>query len=201
MHHSDATMYGSAIADSPHSKANEYARNHGLTQFCVYQGRWSAASRDFETDIIPMCREEGMGICPWGALGGGQFKTEEQRKQQEGRIQRNEEAPAKISKTLEAIAKRKNTLLTSVALAYVMHKTAYVFPIVGLRKVEHLQGNIEALSIELSPEDIKEIEDTVPFKLPFPHSMLWGADVPESEKEVGLLRLGGYFDYVPHPAV
>lgn len=142
-----------------------------------------------------------MGLAPWGALGGGQFKSEEQRKAQEGRTQRNDEAAINISKTLEAIAKRKNTLLTSVALAYVMHKTAYVFPIVGIRKVEHLRGNIEALSIELTPEEIKEIEDTVPFKLPFPHSMLWGTEVPKSEKEVGLLRLGGYFDYVDHPQV
>jgi len=42
------------------SKANEYARNHGLRQFSVYQGRWSASERDFEREIIPMCREEGV---------------------------------------------------------------------------------------------------------------------------------------------
>lgn len=45
------------VSDTPAwvvSKANEYARNHGLRQFVVYQGQWSAASRDFERDIIPM---------------------------------------------------------------------------------------------------------------------------------------------------
>ncbi len=36
------------------AKANQYARDHGLQQFSVYQGQWSAATRDFERDIIPM---------------------------------------------------------------------------------------------------------------------------------------------------
>lgn len=50
------------VSDTPAwvvSKANQYARDHGLRQFCVYQGRWNAASRDFEREIIPMCRDEG----------------------------------------------------------------------------------------------------------------------------------------------
>ncbi|KAJ4149405.1 hypothetical protein NW754_000845 [Fusarium falciforme] len=131
------------ISDTPAwvvSKANEYARNNGLRQFSVYQGRWSAASRDFEREIIPMCRAEGMGIAPWGALGGGKFKTEEQRKAQEGRKVEASQGEIKTSQVLESIADRKNSLITSVALAYVMHKTPYVFPIVGGRKVEHLRG-------------------------------------------------------------
>lgn len=50
------------ISDTPAwivSKANQYARDHGLRQFVVYQGQWSAAKRDFERDIIPMCESEG----------------------------------------------------------------------------------------------------------------------------------------------
>jgi aryl-alcohol dehydrogenase-like predicted oxidoreductase len=66
------------ISDAPAwivSQANEYARQNSLRQFSVYQGRWSAASRDFERDIIPMCLNHGMAIVPWGALGGGYFKV------------------------------------------------------------------------------------------------------------------------------
>lgn len=55
-------------------KCNEFARQRGLRPFSVYQGRWSAAERDLERDIIPMCKAEGMAIAPWGALGGGYFK-------------------------------------------------------------------------------------------------------------------------------
>jgi aryl-alcohol dehydrogenase-like predicted oxidoreductase len=66
------------ISDAPAwvvSQANEYARQNHLRPFSVYQGRWSAASRDFERDIIPMCQANGMALAPWGALGGGYFKV------------------------------------------------------------------------------------------------------------------------------
>jgi len=189
------------ISDTPAwvvSKANEYARNHGLRQFSVYQGLWSASVRDFERDVIPMCHAEGMGIAPWGALGGGKFKSSEHRQSKEGRKVEANERDIKISEVLESVAKRKNTAITSVALAYVMHKSPYVFPIVGGRKVEHLKGNIEALALQLDHEDIKEIEGAVSFDLGFPHSMLWGSEVPPNPQQVRLLAMGGTFDYVDH---
>ncbi len=40
----------------------------------IYQGRWSAAARDIERDILPMCLTEGMAIAPWGAIGQGRFQ-------------------------------------------------------------------------------------------------------------------------------
>jgi len=55
-------------------------------------------------------------LAPWGALGGGAFKTEEQRKSQEGRKVQATEQQLKISGVLEKIANRKNTAITSVAL-------------------------------------------------------------------------------------
>lgn len=70
------------ISDTPGwivAKANEYAKAHHLRQFVVYQGKWSAVERDFERDIIPLSRLDGMAIAPWGVLGQGMFKTREQR--------------------------------------------------------------------------------------------------------------------------
>jgi aryl-alcohol dehydrogenase-like predicted oxidoreductase len=190
------------ISDTPAwvvSKANQYARDHGLRQFCVYQGQWSAAGRDFERDIIPMARDEGMALAPWGSLGGGMFKTEEQRKAQEGRDVQPSEKHVKVSKALEAVAKRKGTIITSVALAYVMHKTPYVFPIVGGRTVDHLKKNIEALTLSLSDEDIAEIEDAVPFDIGFPNTFAYGQKMDKHPSEVWLLAMAGTFDYVPLP--
>ncbi|RDA95111.1 hypothetical protein CP533_2142 [Ophiocordyceps camponoti-saundersi (nom. inval.)] len=191
------------VSDTPAwvvSKANEYARNHGLRQFSVYQGNWSAALRDFEREIIPMCKSEGMALAPWGALGGGKFKSETQRQAGEGRRTDYPEQALRTSKALEAVARRKNTVITSIALAYVMHKTPYVFPIVGGRKIEHLKGNIEALTIQLTEDDIKEIESVNTFELGFPHNFLWPSGVPQSECEVWLLNMAGAFDYVKDAA-
>lgn len=148
-----------------------------------------------------MCKAEGMGICPWGALGAGKFKTEEQRRAQGGRQVTASETDKQISRVLESIANRKATAVTSVALAYVMHKSPYVFPIVGGRKIEHLQGNIEALTVVLTKEDIKEIEEALPFDLGFPHNILWGPEVPSQVQQVQLLGMAGTFDYVAEPQV
>ena len=168
------------VSDTPAwivSKANQYARDHGLRQFVVYQGLWSAATRDFERDIISMCASEGMGMAPWGALGGGEFKTKKQREEMKANGEgRNLDGPSEkqlaMTDTLEKVANRKNTAITSVALAYVMHKAPYVFPIVGGRKIDHLKGNIEALGLELSDDDIAEIDGAVPFDHGFPQTML-----------------------------
>jgi len=190
------------ISDSPAwvvSKANQYARDHGLRQFSVYQGQWSAALRDFERDIIPMARDEGMALAPWGSLGGGMFKTEEQRRAHEGRAVQPSEKHIKVSKALEAVAKRKGTVITSVALAYVMHKTPYVFPIVGGRTAEHLKQNIEALTLSLSAEDVAEIEDAVPFDIGFPNTFAYGQKMDKHPNDVWLMAMAGTFDYVPLP--
>ncbi|SMY28430.1 unnamed protein product [Zymoseptoria tritici ST99CH_1A5] len=157
-------------------KCNDYARFHGLTQFCVYQGHWSAAFRDFEREILPMVEAEGMAIAPWGALGRSMFKSAEEYNaaDREGRkTGPQSETHRKVAMKLEEIAKKKDTAITSIALVYVMHKAPYVFPVVGGRKVEHLQGNIEALGIKLTQEEIDEIEDTVPFDVGFPQSFLF----------------------------
>ena len=166
------------ISDTPAwivSKANEYARQQGLTQFSVYQGLWNAAVRDFERDIIPMCESEGMALAPWGALGRGTFMSpEEYEGKTDGRkMAAQSENVVKVSAALDKIAREKGTLVTSVALAYVRYKSPYVFPIVGGRKVEHLKGNIEALSIELSDEEIDEIDGAAPFEHGFPLNFIY----------------------------
>ncbi|KAA8571112.1 hypothetical protein MFRU_028g01150 [Monilinia fructicola] len=188
------------ISDTPAwvvTKCNQYARDHGFRQFSVYQGRWSAENRDFERDIIGMAADEGMGLAPWGALGGGHFKSDEQRKSDEGRKMRQpSEAAIKISKVLEKIANEKNTIITSVALAYVLRKAKYVFPIVGGRKIEHLKGNIEALSLELSDDDVKEIEDANTFDIGFPLNFLGGPDGVKSPGDVWLTHMAGVTDHI-----
>ncbi len=67
-------------------------------------------------------------------------------------------------------ARRDELTVITVAIAYVMHKTTHVFPIVGGRKVEQLEANIEALNVTLSEEQIKFLESALPFNPGFPHS-------------------------------
>ena len=175
-------------------------KDHGLRQFSVYQGNWNAGIRDFEREIIPTCKSEGIGLAPWGALGGGNFTSEEQRKTaKEGRqsVSPSAESDIKVSKALEKVANAKGTLITSVALAYVMHKAPYVFPIVGGRKVSHLKGNIEALGIELSDEEMAEIENAIDFQYGFPNEWLVGHNAaPQGPGDICWTNFSGSYDYV-----
>jgi len=194
------------ISDTPAwvvVKANCYAREHGLRQFSVYQGRWSAALRDFERDIIPMCVAEGMALAPWGALGGGQFKDPKDIGTDGGRNFPNygTSQDQSVSKVLSKIAAAHDTVITSVALAYVMHKAPYVYPICGGRKVEHLKGNIEALALRLSAEEIEEIDAGYEFDVGFPHNMISGSKnkAAQGPEDSMFGKRLGTFDYVKGP--
>lgn len=202
------------ISDTPAwvvSKANQYARDHGLRPFVVYQGMWNAAIRDMERDIVPMCRDEGMGICAYGALGQGRFQTEAAflEREQNGSGRKTKpptQTERAVAKTLEEIAFQKSTHVTSIALAYVMHKSPHVFPIVGGRKLEHLDGNIRALEIALEDEEIKRIEASFEFDPGFPHTFLSGTLFTEEKPraahkpdDVWLMTLSGIYDWVQPP--
>ena len=79
----------------------------------------------------------------------------------------------KMSHALEKVAKEvgldADLGIPAVAIAYVLQKTPYVFPIIGGRKVEHLEANIEALDIALSDDQIAYLEGVLPFAKGFPH--------------------------------
>jgi aryl-alcohol dehydrogenase-like predicted oxidoreductase len=164
------------------SAANTYATDHGKTPFVIYQGRWNVMVRDFEREIIPMASKFGMALAPWDVLGGGKFQTkkaiEERKKNGEtlrGFTPARDQTPdeERVSEALAKVAAEHGTeSVTAIALAYVLHKAANVFPIVGGRKIEHLQDNIRALSIKLTDEQIKYLESVKPFDLGFPLNFL-----------------------------
>jgi aryl-alcohol dehydrogenase-like predicted oxidoreductase len=112
------------------ASANAYARANGITPFVVYQGRWNAAEREIEREIVPMCKAEGMGIAVWSALGGGKFKTEAERQIPGGRVYNGDFLGTKddsfqqVFPTLERIAQAHSTTPTSIALRFVMQKVS-----------------------------------------------------------------------------
>jgi len=179
------------VSDTPAwivSKANQYARDHALTPFSVYQGAWNIMERSFEREIIPMAKSEGMALAPWNVLAGGKIRTDEEEEKRRqtgengrawaGSWERNEKEK-KVCKALEKVAAdvgAKN--ITSVAIAYLMQKTPYVFPIIGGRKVEHLLANLEALEISLSDDQITSLESVVEFEPGFPTWMIGDGTKP-----------------------
>ncbi|KAJ7683567.1 NADP-dependent oxidoreductase domain-containing protein [Mycena rosella] len=174
------------ISDTPAwivAQANQYARDHGKSPFVVYQGSWNVMDRAFEREIIPMARAHGLALAPWNVLAGGQFRTDadEERRRTTGENGRTvfnpewerTEDEKKMSRALEKVADEIGTKsITAVAIAYVMQKVPYCFPIIGGRKVEHLMSNLEALDVSLSKEQIAFLESVIPFDPGFPSKMI-----------------------------
>ncbi|KAG7086751.1 hypothetical protein E1B28_002683 [Marasmius oreades] len=193
------------ISDTPAwvvAQANQYARDNGKTPFTVYQGQWNIMQRAFERDIIPMARSFGMALAPWSVLAGGKLRSdaEEQRRKESGEEGRKrygswERTPEEVamSHALEKVAQElgaKN--ITSVAIAYVMQKTTHVFPLIGGRKVEQLEQNLEALDITLSPEQIKFLESQVPFDIGYPTTRIGDGTEPSY-----LMNIACHYQKIP----
>ncbi|EED22040.1 aldo/keto reductase, putative [Talaromyces stipitatus ATCC 10500] len=193
------------------SKANEYARQQGLSPFSVYQGQWSAAERDVERDIIPMCNDEGMAFIPYGVLGSGYFRTSAQRAaekqnpgtKREGRNIAMIDKPQKtiMADTLEDIAKARGTNITSIALAWARLKQPWVFPVIGGRKLEHLKASVNALGIVLTSEEMAKIENALSFDFGYPQTILGGPGGATKPADVWSTKRFGHFDWVSAPQV
>ncbi|KAJ7694459.1 arylalcohol dehydrogenase [Mycena olivaceomarginata] len=200
------------ISDTPAwivSQANQYAIDSGKTPFAVYQGSWNVMDRAFEREIIPMAREHGMALCAWNVLASGKLRSdaEEARREQSGEQGRDlkldnngwkrTEIEKKMSNALEKVAGEVGVgdNVSAVAIAYLLHKTPYVFPMVGGRKPEHLVKNIEGLTISLSPAQIAYLESIVPFEPGFPHNI-----VGNGSTTLPMLAMVAQVDRAPLPA-
>jgi hypothetical protein len=76
-----------------------------------------------------------------------------------------------------------------------------LYPTVGGRKVEQLKANVDALSLELTPEDIAEIEKGYDFDLGFPHNFINTAGcMIQGPQDISILSDMGHFDYVAPPS-
>ncbi|GMG10622.1 unnamed protein product [Aspergillus oryzae] len=190
------------------SAANYYAKANGKTPFSIYQGRWNVLRRDLEKDILPMVRHFGMAIAPWDSIGGGKFQS---KKQLEARKVTGEglraigpatqsEDEARMSEALEKVAAEHGVeSVTSIALAYVLSKAPYVFPIIGGRKIEHLKDNIKALEIRLTEAQIEYLESIKPFDFGYPANYI-GEDPGITGKASGVLATTGPLAFVKYPS-
>ncbi|KAK0213832.1 hypothetical protein IW262DRAFT_334251 [Armillaria fumosa] len=84
------------------------------------------------------------------------------------------EVEVKVCRALEKVAAEVGvgSNIRAVAIAYVMHKTPDVFPIIGGRKVEHLKSNLASLDISLPKEQLEYLDNAVPFDPGFPTTMI-----------------------------
>ncbi|XP_030949160.1 probable aldo-keto reductase 2 [Quercus lobata] len=150
------------------ASASTIKRAHAVHPITAVQLEWSLWSRDVEEEIIPTCKELGIGIVAYSPLGRGFFSsgskflenlTNDDYRKFLPRFQlENMEHNRTIFERVNEMAARKGCSPSQLALAWVHHQGKDVCPIPGTTKIENFNQNIGALSVKLTPEEMVELE-------------------------------------------
>ncbi|XP_076882931.1 auxin-induced protein PCNT115-like [Bidens hawaiensis] len=155
-------------------------RAHAVHPITAVQLEWSLWTRDAEEEVIPTCRDLGIGIVPYCPLGSGFFAsgpklmeklTDTDYRKILPRLQgENFDQNKVVFERVSEIAQKKGCTPSQLALAWVLHQGDDVGPIPGTTKIENLNQNLGALAVKLTPQDMAELESLASFK---------GARMPE----------------------
>ena len=142
----------------------------GITRFVSMQNHYNLLYREEEREVIPLCKDQGIGLIPWSPLGRG-FLTGKYKRNETPTSARYKSEPRRmfadrffhpedfdIVDTVEAIAKEKDVKPAQVALSWLLHK-GVTAPIIGVTKVEHVEDAVGAVGVKLSSDDMKRLEE------------------------------------------
>ncbi|MFF7700290.1 aldo/keto reductase [Streptomyces lydicus] len=147
-------------------------RAHAVHPIAALQSEWSLWTRDLEQEIVPVCRELGIGLVPFSPLGRG-FLTgrytsveglpeSDVRRTQPRFADGNLEQNLAIVEKLNELAADKGVSAGQLALAWVQHRGDDVVPIPGTRRQKYLEENLGALTVELSADELAAIDAAAP---------------------------------------
>jgi aryl-alcohol dehydrogenase-like predicted oxidoreductase len=148
------------------AKANERARERGLLGLVSEQSLYNLNARTVELEVLPACRDYGVGVIPWSPLGGGILggalqKAETGRRSNE-RVQKTIEANRSKLEAWEKLCADMGSPPADVALAWLLHNPTVTAPIIGPRTLEQLDGALGALRIELDDEMLGKLDEIFP---------------------------------------
>jgi aryl-alcohol dehydrogenase (NADP+) len=139
---------------------------HGWARFVSMQNHLNLMYREEEREMLPLCREEGIGVIPWSPLARGRLArpwgatTERTGTDEFGKTlyTKVEDAARQINEAVAAIANARGATMAQVALAWVLQKSPVTAPIVGITKLPQLTDAIGALAVTLTPDEIARLE-------------------------------------------
>ena len=159
------------------AKALYLADLHGWTRFVSMQNHYNLVYREEEREMIPLCREEGIGIIPWSPLARGFLTGNRTRETHEPTTRARTDSFAQemyyqdtdfdVVDRVKELAKRHGVTPAQIALAWLLHQPGLTAPIIGASKMPHLEQAVEALEVQLSREEIALLEE--PYR---PHPVL-----------------------------
>ncbi|MEV5030274.1 aldo/keto reductase [Paenibacillus sp. LPE1-1-1.1] len=148
-------------------KAQHAAERNGWTKFISMQNHLNLLYREEEREMLPLCREDGIGVIPWSPLAKGLLTRDWN--EQTARSSNDQVSKAFYSKTADAdrkvvervaeVAAKRGIPRAQVALAWVLQKEPVTAPIVGATKPHHLEDAVAALSVKLDENEIASLEE------------------------------------------
>ncbi|GJN11882.1 hypothetical protein PR202_ga30117 [Eleusine coracana subsp. coracana] len=150
------------------ASASTIRRAHAVHPITAVQLEWSLWSRDVEEDIIPTCRELGIGIVAYSPLGRGflssgpklidSLSAKDLRRNMPRLQSENLDKNIKVFERINAVATKKGCTPSQLALAWIHHQGNDVCPIPGTTKVDNFKQNVGALFVKLTPDEMAELE-------------------------------------------
>jgi len=140
-----------------------------LARFVTMQNHYNLVYREEEREMIPLCRDEGIGLIPWSPLARG-FLAGNRRREDHGETSRAKtddfaqimyyaDSDFAVVDRVGAIAAKRGVSHSQVALAWLLQKPGVVAPIIGASKMQHLEEALAALELKLDQAEIKALEE------------------------------------------
>jgi len=145
------------------------AEEMGLTKFVSMQNHYNLVYREEEREMLPLCRDQGIGVIPWSPLARG-FLAGNRRRQDKGETTRAKsddfahnmyynDTDFTVVDRVTDIAKKRGVSNAQVALAWMLQVPGITSPIIGASKMPHLEDAIAACELKLDAERIKSLEE------------------------------------------
>jgi 1-deoxyxylulose-5-phosphate synthase len=139
----------------------------GCARFVTMQNHYNLIYREEEREMIPLCRDQGVGLIPWSPLARGYLARTRDTIRDTVRAGSDEFATVLYKRDADLtivdrnaeVAARLGVKPAQTALAWMLGKPGVVAPIIGASKPQHLQDAIDALNVSLTEEDVKALEE------------------------------------------
>ena len=141
------------------------ARDH-LEKFVTLQAYYSLAGRELEREIVPMLKDQKLGLLVWSPLAGGFLSgkftrggvsEEDSRRSKFGFPPVNLEKTYDIIEAMQQIGERTGATVAQIALAWLLHQTAVTSVIIGAKKASQLKDNLASVDVKLEPADLEKL--------------------------------------------
>ncbi|HEY4214630.1 MAG TPA: aldo/keto reductase [Steroidobacteraceae bacterium] len=135
----------------------------GLQRFVTMQNNYSLIYREEEREMIPLCREEGIGLIPYSPIGGGLLagsrRTHTVRSNSfMARHRFNRPADEAVIDAVATVARQRDVGPAQIAIAWLLHQPGVTAPIIGVTKLEHLEDPVKAVGLKLTAEEVAALE-------------------------------------------